>query len=102
MRGTLEPRSWDPEKKLLLRAGAFLQGGNRGVVGSLLPALSPWIQIINDMACPPGSLCKQPLPGELLLSKASEVTTELRTSSARSMQPPAGNTGRGFAERCLL
>lgn len=94
MRGTLEPRSWDPEKKLLLRAGAFLQGGNQGVVGSPLPALSPWIQIINDVACSPGSLRKQPLPGELLLlSKASKVTTELRMSSARSMRPPAGKTG---------
>lgn len=103
MTGTLEPRSWDPEKEQLLRVGAFFRGGNLGCGGSLLPALSPWIQITNDPACSPGSVCKRPRPRELVLvSNASGVTTELRTSLAGSVQPRAGNTGPGFAKWGLL
>lgn len=92
MRGTLEPRSWDAEKEQLVRVRAFFQGGNPGCGGRLLPALSPWIQITNDPAWSPGSVCKRPRPGELVLvSDASGVTTELRTSLAGSVQPRAGN-----------
>lgn len=61
MRGTLEPRSWDPEKEQLLRVGAFFQGGNLGCGGEPSPG-SVSLDSDNERPCLFTGFCVQTAP----------------------------------------